>query len=170
MRMSFLVMRNMRYVLLAIAVAGMVSNVDAGPAWQELPSLVGTPRQVCSMIRHHVRYRADLGDEWATGEETWKRGYGDCEDFAFSVVELCRKVGLDARVAIVHPEGSLEGHAVVVGTYKGQFWVSSNGWYEEVKDLSTAWKSVARQLRWKKVAVAVKELPEARGHVAVAAR
>lgn len=119
-----------------------------------------TPQSICASVRHHLYYKEDLGDEWASGMDTWNRGFGDCEDYAACVVDLCKAAGIQASIQIFYPAGSWEGHAVVVGTWKDRLWISSNGWYETVKSLDRAERIVARDFGWglkRKVLVASAE-------------
>jgi len=124
-------------------------QVFAKLSWEETISVVKTPRQICAAVRRRVEYREDLGDEWAGGKETWDREYGDCEDIAASVVDLCRARGLDARILIFFPENAAEGHAAAVGVIGNKIWISSNGWYDTADSLDEAKRKIAREMRWK---------------------
>lgn len=117
--------------------------------WNEIQTVVKTPREICSAVRHHVRCKEDLGDEWATGKETWERKTGDCEDYAACVVDLCKAAGIEANIQIFYPKGSWEAHAVAVGSLNGQLWISSNGWYETVKSVDDAKRIIAREVGWR---------------------
>jgi len=118
-------------------------------SFEEVIGLVETPKSVCSYVRHRVEYRSDIGDEWANGKETWDRGYGDCEDMAITVSDLCLTMGIKTKMFILYPKGSREGHAIVVGAWKGKLWFSSNGWFEKVSSLSEIKKEVSHEMGWK---------------------
>jgi hypothetical protein len=116
--------------------------------WEEVGYTVDSPREACAAVRHTLRYEKDVGEEWPSAQQTWERGYGDCEDYASCVAELCRKAGLEASVLVFYPEDSWEGHAIATGRWKGKLWFSSNGWYRTVKSLNEAKKYVAREMGW----------------------
>jgi hypothetical protein len=117
--------------------------------WDEVATVVESPREICAKVRHHVRYKEDLGDEHATGAETWERGFGDCEDLAACIVDLCEEIGIDASVVVFRPEHSAEGHAVAMGHWRGKLWMASNGWYAVVDSMDQAKALVSKELRWR---------------------
>ena len=98
-------------------------------AWYEIVDSAVSPEEVCSAVRRHVKYRKDGTDEWATGKETWKRGYGDCEDIAACVQELCKELGFNASVRLFYGKKTRKAHAIVIGDWNGRKWLSSNGSY-----------------------------------------
>ena len=130
---------------------GWLRSVFGNLSWDEAASVVSSPEEASARVRHQVRYKEDLDEEWASGRATWERGFGDCEDFAACVADLCKQAGLDATVAILifRPEGSCEAHAVAVGTWKGKLWVSSNGWFFDVSSMKDAQERIAKQIGWR---------------------
>lgn len=164
MKTPLLIRLKMTVLLMTL---GVLAAVDAGAAdemswwrrvfseltWAEVADIRTTPKQICSAVRHRVRYKADEVDEWQAGEETWNKRVGDCEDFAIAITELCRKNGIDAEVMILNPKNSWEGHAVAVGIWKDRFWVSSNGWYEECASLDDVKRKIAHEFRWRNRAI-----------------
>lgn len=118
--------------------------------WDEIQAVEQTPKEISQAVRRQVRYREDVGEEWAAGSVTWKRAAGDCEDLAQCVIELCQARGYDASMYILYPEGSLEAHAVAIGMQDGTIaWMSSNGWYEKIDSLDEAKRLVQRERNWK---------------------
>ena len=128
---------------------GWVRSTFCSLTWDEIQTVVNTPRSICAAVRTHVNYADDLGDIWATGEETWERKQGDCEDFAACVIDLCKSAGIQAEMQIFFPKGSWEGHAVVVGSWNGKLWISSNGSYQTVKSMDEAKSVIAREAGWR---------------------
>ena len=126
--------------------------------WEEVATTVETPREIARAVRRRVDYTDDLVDQWQTGEDTWKKATGDCEDFAVAVLDLCKTNGIDAKILILQPVGSYMAHAVVVGTYRGRLWVSSNGWYKEFKSMDAAIKDVSRDFAWRGKEIRVSEV------------
>jgi hypothetical protein len=118
--------------------------------WNEVSQNVETPKEICSTVRHHVKYRADNGDSWASGKEAWDRAYGDCEDIAAAVSELCAKKKIETETFMLYPENESDGHVVVVGKWKGKIWFSSNGWFEYAKSGLDVKRKIAHEMRWKK--------------------
>lgn len=116
--------------------------------WEEIVKVVQSPNDICYRVRGYVKYRRDRMDEWATGEETVKRGYGDCEDFAAAVRDLCAAKGFDANIYVFSGNGT-GAHAATVGTWKGRMWMSSNGSWEAVDSLDDAGSMIARHMGWK---------------------
>lgn len=119
-----------------------------------------TPREICRLIEKNVRYKLEDLDVWSAGEETWARGRGDCEDFAIAIQELCRLNGMETKVHLYFPAGGGPGHAVLVGTWNGKLWFSSNGAYEEVKSEQDVRKRVARVLSVKEEKLWVMKLSD----------
>jgi hypothetical protein len=129
--------------------------------WQEIRSVVASPKDAAAQVRRHVRFREDVGDVWSGGQETWERGYGDCEDLAAAVVDLVRGMGQKAEILVFNPAGSWEAHAVAIGHHEGKMWISSNGWYETVDSLEDAKRVVARELGWHSRTIVATSLDEA---------
>lgn len=118
--------------------------------WAEASSLTfPAPREVCRLVEKNVRYKTEKVDVWSNPEETWANGRGDCEDFAIAIQELCRLSGLETKIHLYFPMNGGEGHAVLVGTWEGKTWFSSNGAYEEVKSENDIRRRVARVLSTK---------------------
>lgn len=91
------------------------------------------PREICRTVERSITYATDLVDVWSPAEHTWALGRGDCEDFAIAIQELCFASGIPTKLHVYFPTGSSrEGHAILVGTWNGKLWYSSNGSYEEV--------------------------------------
>ena len=116
---------------------------------EEAIALSFSPRDACDIVGRSISYRADIGDEWCSADETWQRGRGDCEDFAVVVQEICSRIGVEVSVYLFFPTGRNDsGHAVAVGQWMGRYWVSSNGSYEETGSLEGVRELVAREMRW----------------------
>ena len=115
------------------------------PTWSEVLEQCESPRDICNIVGRFVGYRTEEYDRWTSAEETWEQGRGDCEDFAIFIESLCHKLGFSATVNLYFPSGLRgEGHAVAVGTWNGQIWMSSNGSYREVESIDDVKESVAR--------------------------
>ena len=132
-------------------------------SWSEVSQTVETPKEICSAVRHHVKYRADKNDDWATGKEAWDRGFGDCEDIAAAISELCIKKGIEVETFMLYPENENEGHVVVVGKYKNKLWFSSNGWFEYAKSGADVRRKVAHEMRWKRKTIVAMDWNSFRG-------
>ncbi len=119
--------------------------------WKQAKRVGNTPRMACFIVRKHIKYVSDKvkADEWLPGKETWKRGGGDCEDFAVAVWEICYANDLDAHVYVFKSEKPKAAHAVVIGKYKGKMWLSSNGSYEVIESLDDAVKYHRKMFYWK---------------------
>jgi len=112
--------------------------------WDETIATVTSPRSVCWQVRRHVTYRAEAGDQWFDGKTVWDRGYGDCEDFASCIADICDARGFTCWIAAVRTVGThTHGHCLVMGLWRGQMWLASNGSYYEVSSLEDALKRVA---------------------------
>jgi hypothetical protein len=122
-------------------------------SWAEVSSVVESPRDICWRVKSHVRVRSEIGDNWASGRETWESGHGDCEDFAACVKELCKKKGFQAEVyvfnAVKGTKNRFVGHVVVVGKWNGKMWFSSNGSWETVDSFDEVKQRVAFSMSWK---------------------
>ncbi len=112
-------------------------------SWRETLAVVKSPRAICWQVRRHVTYHEENGDQWSRGQTIWNRGYGDCDDFATCVEELCEAKGFTCWIALVFPvESHSNGHCVVMGIWNGQMWMASNGKYYEVSSLAEALKKL----------------------------
>jgi hypothetical protein len=122
-------------------------------SWDEVASVVESPRDICWRIRMHVSFRAKIGDSWASGKETWESGHGDCEDFAACVTDLCKKEGFQADLYVFHvvrgTKNLFVGHVVVVGEWKGKMWFSSNGSWHTADSFDEVTRRVASSMNWK---------------------
>lgn len=123
--------------------------------WEEVHTVVSDPKSVSAVVRQNIRYQEDLGDTWSSGEETWSREFGDCEDMAAAVVELVQHLGGTAEIVIFHPVNSAAGHAVATGTWNGKQWISSNGFYYQVQSMKHAAELVAREMGWRNRSIAM---------------
>ena len=142
--------------------AGWFRRTFCDLTWDEIQTVAKMPKSICAAVRHHVRYAEDLGDNWATGKETWNKKQGDCEDFAACVVDLCKAAGIEATTHIFFPKGSLEAHAVAVGSWRDHLWISSNGWYATVDSMDEAKTLIAKELGWRHKEIMVASPEEAR--------
>lgn len=128
--------------------SGWLKKTFSKMNWEEIPSAVSSPKDICKKVRSSIEFRTEQGDQWASGSETWTRGWGDCEDFAACVTDLCHARGLDAKILVFTCRGSRDAHAVAMGTYNGKLWLSSNGWYTTVDDMDEAKAAVADEMGW----------------------
>lgn len=116
--------------------------------YEEVCVVAKTPEDICARVRCHVKYRSDIYDELTKGKETWQKGYGDCEDFAGLVSEICAINGITTEVIVLYPKNSFQGHAITVGKTKNGLWFSSNGKYKEAKSMEDVVKKVSNEMRW----------------------
>lgn len=129
--------------------------------WSEAAQAYASPREICRLVEKNVRYKTEKTDKWSASGETWMAGYGDCEDFAILIQELCRLSGFETKVHLYFPAtGGREGHAVLVGEWNGKIWFSSNGQYEEVKSEQEVRNRVARMLSCKEKQLWVMKLSD----------
>lgn len=117
------------------------------PTIQEALAQCAVPQDVCKMVDRYVASYSENVNRWTGAEDTWKRGWGDCEDFSVCVEQLCHELGYDAQVYLFYPiKGGAEGHAVVVGKWNNHLWMSSLGSYKQVASMDDVRKEVARVL------------------------
>jgi predicted transglutaminase-like cysteine proteinase len=106
------------------------------PTMDEVIQTCSTPKELSRMVSTHIAYREESADVWATADETWNRSFGDCEDFAICLQQLCKERELDAKVYVFFSSKfNLEGHAVTIGNWNGHTWMSSLGSYEEFESM-----------------------------------
>lgn len=115
------------------------------PTWSEVLEQCKTPQDVCNLVSRFVGYRTEEIDHWSSARETWEHGRGDCEDFAVCIGEFCHELGFSVTVNLYFPSGLRgDGHAVAVGTWNGQMWMSSNGSYKEVASIDEVKETIAQ--------------------------
>jgi len=124
-------------------------------AWVARNVTATTPQAICEAVSSRIRYAADTTDHWQTSLETWNRHLGDCEDFAATVRDICLARGLDASMYILNAKNKNEAHAIVIGRHNGTFWMSSNGQYQDVRDIKHAQDIVMREQDWNHSDIAV---------------
>ena len=120
--------------------------------WGELLKLSNSPKDICFHVRCGMQFVPDAEgfDEHETGRDAWKRGYGDCEDFAACVRDACDDKGFIASMIILQESyGDHTAHAVVLGNVDGRRWVSSNGSFAWCKNREDCFRKVMRSMRWK---------------------
>ena len=114
------------------------------PSWTEVVERCESPKAICDLVGSCVSYRTEDVDYWRSAEETWQRGRGDCKDFAVCIENLCHQRGFNATIHVYFPsDRPEEGHAVVVGNWKDQMWMSSNGSFEVVRSIDDVKESVS---------------------------
>ena len=134
---------------------GLLKRLFCSLSWKETVSVVQSPRDASCAVTQHIKYKPDINDELTKPEEAWERGYGDCEDIAHAIVELCHMNGFDAWVEVFYSPYSFNAHAVAMGTINGQLWIA-NGRFLEVEHMNEAREAVASAMRWKKDGVSSK--------------
>jgi predicted transglutaminase-like cysteine proteinase len=82
-------------------------------------------------VNYAVRYVDDeqltgRSDDWATADETLRRGAGDCEDIAILKMQLLAALGIPERelyLSIVRDLVRAKDHAVLVVYLQGRSWL-----------------------------------------------
>ena len=95
-------------------------------------------REICRKVSEHLEERANNLDRWACFDEVWRRGYGDCNDFAVCIEQLCHENGVKCKIYLTYPPVG-EGHAFAVGDN----WMSDMGDYIEISSFSDVKKRAA---------------------------
>ncbi len=116
------------------------------PSWNQALLTCHNPHEVCRTVGRYVSYRRERIDHWNTADETWRSGRGDCEDFAITIMEMCRQLGIETHMELFFPYGRGSGHAVVVGKWHGKLWMCSVGDYSEVTSEEDIAAKVASEL------------------------
>ena len=148
--------------------AGSLKNSLSGLTFEDATLGANSPKEVCMLVQRSIRYREDLGDTWVTGKEAWERAFGGCEGFAACVVDMCRAVGIEARIEVFYPRGSREAHAVAMGTWQGKMWISSNGSHQYIASMEEAKRGIAGDLGWRRQEVLAMEPPQLSKYIRIA--
>ena len=117
--------------------------------WESVTDVPRDPRSICSAVKRRVMFVRDRGpsDDWKSARETWNDKSGDCEDFAVLVQRLCEKGDIRSAVYCFYPPTG-SGHAVTLGEWRGQRWMSSNGSFTEVRSINDAKRKIAHSQGW----------------------
>jgi predicted transglutaminase-like cysteine proteinase len=128
--------------------------------WREVGRHASSPQDVCAHVKAHVRYRADMfaHEEWQAATRTWQIGTGDCEDYAVCVRDLARQAGFQADIYVLRSKTARASHAVVIGTYRGSIWASSNGSYRVFQSVDDAKQALAAEMGWYSLNVQIKKV------------
>jgi predicted transglutaminase-like cysteine proteinase len=91
-------------------------------------------RFVNAAVNRAIAYREDrshgrTADFWASPAQTFRRGSGDCEDFAIAKMQVLRASGIPAAnlfLVIGNDLAARSAHALLVVRSGGKFWVLDN--------------------------------------------
>jgi len=86
-------------------------------------------RFVNRAVNAAISYRGDAGDSWASASESFKRGAGDCEDYAIAKMQVLRSVGVPASdlfLVIGRDLAAGSDHAMLIVRSGGSYWVLDN--------------------------------------------
>jgi len=115
--------------------------------WEEALNAASTPRDICRLVGRHLSYVSDDGELWESPRRTWERGKGDCEDYAITILEMCRTKNIPAFLRLYFPASRPIGHAIVIGKKPdGGLWMSSVASYREIQSQQEATERVAAEL------------------------
>jgi hypothetical protein len=99
-----------------------VNNPYAGMSWEEIREDLTCPEQVVDYLRRcHIDYQAEktgVFNHTQTPEETLSLKSGDCEDFAYLIVDALRYHGYEARILSVEVETNRGLLTHAVGIYR----------------------------------------------------
>ena len=91
---------------------GNIGDLATETAW------IKTPKQLEVFYRDFIYVSDELPeDEFRSPAETYRLGYGDCEDFAMLSKYILDRAGYDTFILCVFRDG--EGHAVLVYNDEG---------------------------------------------------
>ena len=113
-------------------IAGPAAVYASGLAGKdEVARLEAVNRYVNDRVRF-VNDQVQFGraDVWASASETFRRGKGDCEDYAIAKMQMLRRAGFadrDLYVVIVRDLVRRADHAVLVARAEGRMYVLDNG-------------------------------------------
>lgn len=114
-----------------------------------------TYEQLFKFVKRHIKYKSEKNDSWTPPEETLKRGYGDCEDFALVVKDLCQKNGYICKIFVAFQKGldGRTGHVYCLVENVGNpqsYWLTSNGdYYKSIGSILDGQKLMYKKLAWK---------------------
>lgn len=132
-----------------------VRKAQKGPTWQRVVMASNNPEEICRAVSEQLAY-VDVTEEEGRKRDSrrvWRRKSGDCEDFAAVIRDMCRERGFKADVYVFASLEARRGHAIVVGNWRGQMWMSSNGSYDPIASMADAKRRVKRELDWHSAAV-----------------
>ena len=104
-----------------------LTRLFARPTIQQAFKDANTPKDICRIVSRNVQPCAMPKEHSNLPADTWKRGYGDCDDLAFLVAHVCQMKGINCRVWnwYYRKDTRKVGHSMAVGAG----WSSSNGDY-----------------------------------------
>ena len=115
--------------------------------WEDALNVTSTARDICRLVGRRLSYESDRGELWDSPKRTWERGKGDCEDYAITILEMCRAKNIPAFIRLYFPASRAIGHAIVMGKkLDGGLWMSSLGSYREIRSQQEATETVAAEL------------------------
>ena len=128
--------------------------------WQAAKQAARSPKQIAALVSRRIKFTRDQlpEHEWQTGQESWQRGYGDCEDFAVCVRELAQKAGFRSDIYVFSSKTRNEHHAVTIGTQGGRMWMSSNGSYVPIRSLEDAAFKLESDMSWQGDLISYKQV------------
>ena len=87
--------------------------------------------KVINYVFKNIKYKTDEGEYWAYPEDTYYKGFGDCEDHACLVISILRNLGIPAYrlkvccgFAYIKHLNQVVGHAYPIFLNSKNEWVS----------------------------------------------
>ena len=101
---------------------------------EELIFIADTPVRLSRWITQNIEYRSMMDkrsgldrDKWIAGNDTLKKGYGNCRSLAILSFEVLKGLGYDAHILELTPPDHSNGHAICAYN-DGKIWrYLSNG-------------------------------------------
>lgn len=96
--------------------------------------------EIAKYIDKHVKYVAEIGDEWGSPVETLKSGFGDCENYHILLYTMARYSGITNLQTfcwignVLKSDGTKEGHFAFLyySTKTNQLYVIDLTYYKSI--------------------------------------
>lgn len=111
-----------------MSVYGLLENVEYYDFAEYDLSGIKNFKHIGDFLQEHITFKADIGEEFLSPEETMKRGVGDCEDFSFLMANIAYII-MGIKMDIVIMNTSEWGRTVVEGGIGNHICPAYNGEY-----------------------------------------
>lgn len=129
-------------------------------SWEYVVKNSSDPSYICYYVRNGMNYMTDnhFSDNWVDSKTAFKDGFGDCEEFATVVRDMCAEKGIESDIYIVYSDKEIKAHAITIGKFGGEMWMASNAVYYDIKSVQDALDICVKTLDWETDGVKIEKM------------
>lgn len=134
--------------ILALMFPIVAATTPQETPWGEVGRNATSPAEICGIVRNRVHYQMKHSAHGVAAKVVWERKWGNCVDYCTVIQALCRRRGWGSTTYVLRSTVNHKAHAVLLGRFRGELWMSSNGDYRYVGTVKEAKQKVCRDFGW----------------------